>query len=88
MIVRLLLWRLDAAGAALEDVLDRLDELEPLEPPSTWLVNEPGERVGALLVAEDDETPPQVAELRTTIGREPDLYEEFDAWGREGGGWT
>ena len=43
------------------------------------LVNEAAERLGALLVAEDDEpVPGQLDELRAMIGRDPDLYEEFD----------
>ena len=80
MIVRILLWRLDEAGPSFEALRERLDQLEPLEAPSVLLVNEAAERVGAVLHAKDDEPPPplQLDHLRALIGREPDLYEEFD----------
>ena len=79
MIVRVVLWRLDEAGIGIEELRDRLDALEPLDRPSVLLVNEAAERVGAVLHAEDDEPPPrQLDELRALLGREPDLYEEFD----------
>ena len=43
------------------------------------LVNEAAERIGTLVVTEDDEElPPQLEALRLLVGREPDLYEEFD----------
>jgi hypothetical protein len=79
MIVRILLWRLDEATASLDDLRDGLDELEPLTAPSTVLVNEAAERIGALVFTEDDEgLPAQVEELRALVGRDPDVYEEFD----------
>jgi hypothetical protein len=82
MIVRLLFWRLGEADASFEQVRDLLDQLEPLESPSTWLWNDSHERFGALLVVEEDEiTPPQLDQVRFLVGREPDLYEEFDALG-------
>ena len=44
------------------------------------LVNEAAERIGLVLLAEDEEPPPaQLDTLRSLIGREPDLYEEFDS---------
>jgi hypothetical protein len=43
------------------------------------LVNEAAERIGALIVGEEDEPPPApLDELRQLVGRDPDLYEEFD----------
>ena len=79
MIVRVVLWRLDEAGVGIEELRDRLDALEPLDHPSVLLVNEAAERVGAVVHAEEDEPPPpQLDELRALLGREPDLYEEFD----------
>ena len=79
MIVRILLWRLDEAGPSLDALRERLDQLEPLEAPSVLLVNEAAERVGAIVHADEDEPPPpQLDHLRALIGREPDLYEEFD----------
>ena len=80
MIVRILLWRLDERGPSLADVRELLDELEPLRPPSMLLVDEAAERLGAVVVADEDEpAPPQLDELRALVGRDPDLYEEFDA---------
>ena len=80
MIVRIVLWRLDERSPPLETLREALDELEPLPPPGMLLVNEAAERIGALLVSEDDEPPPaQLEELRALVGRDPDLYEEFDA---------
>ena len=43
------------------------------------LVNDAAERIGALVVTEDDEEgSPQLEQLRRLVGRDPDLYEEFD----------
>jgi hypothetical protein len=82
MIVRLLFWRLGDADASIDQVRDLLDQLESLEPPSTWLWNDSHERFGALIVADGDEPPPpQLDQLRALLGREPDLYEEFDTLG-------
>jgi hypothetical protein len=79
MIVRILLWRLDETTPSFENLRDALDELEPLAPPGSVLVNEAAERIGALVVAEDEEElPPQLGVLRELVGRDPDVYEEFD----------
>ncbi|HEX6723848.1 MAG TPA: hypothetical protein VF073_01275 [Gaiella sp.] len=79
MIVRILLWRLDERTLAFGSLRDRIEELEPLAAPGAFLLNEAAERVGALAVAEEDEPPPaQLDELRALIGRDPDLYEEFE----------
>ena len=67
MIVRLVLWRLD-------------ERTPPVAAPSTFLVNEGAEQIGVLVVAEEDEPPlPQLEALRDLVGREPDLYEEYEA---------
>jgi hypothetical protein len=79
MIVRMLLWRLDESGASFDELRRRLGEIEPLDEPSLLLVNEQAERIGVLVIADDDEAlPPQLDALRALIG-EPDLYEEFDS---------
>ncbi|HKY24788.1 MAG TPA: hypothetical protein VJM07_06515 [Gaiella sp.] len=79
MIVRLVLWRLDETTPSFAELRGRLDDIEPLEPPGALLVNEAAERIGTLVVTEDDEElPPQLEALRLLVGREPDLYEEFD----------
>jgi hypothetical protein len=80
MIVRIVLWRLDETTLSIDELRSRLDELEPLRAPSAFLVNDAAERIGALVVADEDEPPPpQLDELRAFVGRDPDLYEEFDA---------
>jgi hypothetical protein len=80
MIVRLVLWRLDERTPPVEELRDRLDGLAPLSPPSTFLVNEGAEQIGMLVGAEDDEPPlSQLEALRDLVGREPDLYEEYEA---------
>jgi hypothetical protein len=79
VIVRILLWRLDERTSSFDELRDRIEELEPLVSPGAFLVNGAAERVGALVVAEEDEpAPAQLDELRALIGRDPDLYEEFD----------
>ena len=79
MIVRIVLWRLDETTPSLDELRGRLDDLEPLEPPGALLVNEIAERIGAIVVADDDEeVPSQLEHLRILVGRDPDLYEEFD----------
>ena len=79
MIVRILLWRLDERTPSFDELRDRIEELEPLAAPGAYLLNEAAERVGVLVVDDEDEpAPPQLDELRALIGRDPDLYEEFD----------
>ncbi|MFN8224062.1 MAG: hypothetical protein U0R50_12540 [Gaiellales bacterium] len=83
MIVRILLWRLGEDQAQLEEVRAAIEELEPLSPPSTWLSNDASESFGAVLytdAGDDDGLPEQLAVVRTVVGREPDLYEEYDAF--------
>jgi hypothetical protein len=80
MIVRLVLWRLDERTPPVEELRDRLHELEPIAPPGAFLVNEGAEQIGVLLVVEDDDPPPaQLEALRDLVGRDPDLYEEYEA---------
>jgi hypothetical protein len=80
MVVRIVLWRLDERAPPVDELRSRLDELEPLSPPSAFLVNEAAEQIGVLVVAEEDEPPPpQLGALRDLVGREPDLYEEYEA---------
>jgi len=79
MIVRLVLWRLDETTPSFAELRGRLDDVEPLDPPGALLVNEAAERIGALVVADEaEELPPQLEVLRLLVGRDPDLYEEFD----------
>lgn len=80
-IVRILLWDVGDAKATLDELRDRIEEMEPLPAHGTWLVNEGAERFGALVVCDEDdeELPPQVGELRALVGKDPEVYEEFDA---------
>lgn len=82
MIVRILLWRLGDDSALLDEVRAVIDGFEPLSPPSTWLANDASESFGVVVHAEvdDDGLPEQVGAIRAVIGREPDLYEEYDAF--------
>ena len=73
MVVRILLWSLFDSSTTIDELRDRLPQLEP---PSAWLWNDAAERFGALVVG--DEVPATVVDARTLIGREPDAYEEFD----------
>lgn len=80
MIVRLLLWRLADSSVSIDEVQDLIEALEPLDPPSAWLWNGAQERFGVLLVSDgSDEAPPQLAEVRALMGRDADLFDEFDA---------
>ena len=80
MVVCIVLWRLDDRTPPVDELRTRLDELEPLSPPSAFLVNDAAEQIGMLVVADEDEPPPaQLGALRDLVGREPDLYEEYEA---------
>ena len=73
MITRVLLWGLFDSKTTIDELREVLPELEP---PSAWLWNEASERFG-LLVHGADELP-DLSRVRELIGREPDVFEEFD----------
>jgi hypothetical protein len=73
MVVRILIWSLFDSKTTIDELRDTLPELES---PSTWIWNEASDRFG--LVAFGDELRQEVAEARELVGREPDVYEEFD----------
>jgi hypothetical protein len=73
VIVRILIWSLFDTKTTIDELRGSLPELDP---PSAWIWNEASERFG--LVAFGDELPPEIAESQELIGREPDVYEEFD----------
>jgi hypothetical protein len=56
-----------------------LEELrEHLPPPAegeTWIENAVQERLGVISFGD---TPPELARLRDLIGKEPEIFEEFD----------
>ena len=74
MIVRILIWSLYDSKTTIDELRDSLLELVE---PSMWIWNEASERFG--VVAFGEEIPPVVAEAQALVGREPDIYEEFDA---------
>jgi hypothetical protein len=74
VIVRILVWNLFDADATLAGLRADLGELAP---PSTWLWNEASERFGALVFGDD--LPDSLERAREVIGRDPDVYEEYDA---------
>lgn len=81
MIVRLLLWNVADAPISPGELRERVEELDPLPAPGGWLWNDVHDRFGALLLLDEDEleeAPPQIAELRALLGRDPELFEEFD----------
>jgi hypothetical protein len=73
MVVRILIWGLFDSKTTIDELRDSLPELDP---PSAWIWNEASERFG--LVAFGDELPEEIAGARELVGREPDVYEEFD----------
>jgi len=82
MIVRMVLWRLGEDQARLDEIRSVIAQLDPLDEPSTWVSNDASESFGAILYADPDEDeglPEQIATVRGIVGREPDLYEEYDA---------
>lgn len=80
MVIRIVLWSVGDAKANLDEIRARVDDLDELDPPGMWLVNEASERFGALVALEEgDELPGQLLELRELIGKDPEVVEEFDA---------
>jgi hypothetical protein len=73
VVVRILIWSLFDSKTTIDELRDSLPELEP---PSAWIWNEATERVG--LVVFGEELPQEIADARELVGREPDVYEEFD----------
>jgi hypothetical protein len=73
VIVRILIWSLFESETTIDELRGSLPELEP---PSAWIWNEGSERFGVIVFGDD--LPPDVTHVRELIGREPDVYEEFD----------
>jgi hypothetical protein len=74
VIVRVLVWNLFDSKTTIDELRDAIP---PLEPPGAWIWNEASERFG--LVCFDDELPEAAGVARDLIGRDPEVYEEFDA---------
>jgi hypothetical protein len=73
VIARFLLWSLFDSKSTVEELRTQLPELAP---PSAWIWNEASERFG--LIVFGDELPDGLDRIRDLIGREPEVYEEFD----------
>ena len=71
MIARLLVWNLGDSKTTLAELRAHLP---PLEPPSVWLSNKAAERFGLIAFGEL----PELEEVRSLIGRDPEVAEEFD----------
>jgi hypothetical protein len=71
LIVRLLLWNLADSKTTLAELRERLP---PVGERDAWLSNEPTERLGLICFGE----PPDLTELRELIGKDAEIYEEFD----------
>ena len=74
MVVRIVIWSLFDSKTTLDELRD---SLAGLDAPSAWLWNEASERFGA--VSFDDDQPEAFERARELVGRDPDIYEEFDA---------
>jgi hypothetical protein len=74
VIVRLLIWNVFDSKTTIDELRDSLPELEP---PSEWIWNEASERFGVVVFGE--ELVEAVASARELVGKEPDVFEEFDA---------
>ena len=73
MIVRILIWSLFDSKITIDALRENLTGLTP---PSEWIWSESGERFGVVLFEND--LPDGVAEARDLIGKDPEIYEEFD----------
>lgn len=74
MIVRILVWSLFDSHTTVDELREALPDLEE---PSTWLWSGASERFGAVVF--DEEDAPSLERARELVGRDPDVYEEFDA---------
>jgi len=70
--VRILIWSLFDSKTTLDELRDRLPQLEDGD---AWIVNEVQDRLGLVSFAEEL---PDLARVRDLIGAEPQVAEEFD----------
>ena len=71
-VARILVWNLADSKSSLDEIREQLpDATEGL----FWIANEPQERFGLISVGE---ALPDLERLRTLIGKDPELAEEFD----------
>ena len=72
MIARLLLWSLFDSKTTLDELRQHLPELSSGD---VWISNDAADRFG--LISFSDELP-DVSTVRDLIGRDPEVFEEFD----------
>jgi hypothetical protein len=75
VVARIVLWDLAESETTVEELRDRLPELE-LTAGDRWIWNTARERFGLISFAAE---PPDIGALIELIGDEPVLVEEFDA---------
>jgi hypothetical protein len=73
VIVRIFLWSLADSKTTLDELRERLPELEGGD---AWISNAASERFG--LITFSGEVPRELSRVRELIGRDPDVGEEFD----------
>jgi hypothetical protein len=71
-VVRILIWNLADSKTSLDELREHLPALPE---DAVWIANEPQERFGLVSRAEDL---PDLGALRSLIGKQPDIGEEFD----------
>lgn len=71
-VARILLWSLADSKTSLDEVREQLPSSTP---DLLWIANEPQERFGLVSVGGEL---PDLEPLRSLIGKEPDVAEEFD----------
>jgi hypothetical protein len=72
VIARLLLWSLFDSKTTLDELREHLP---PLPDGDVWISNEAADRFGLISFADDL---PDLGRVRELIGRDPDVFEEFD----------
>ena len=72
-VVRILIWNLADSKTTLDEVRE---QLPALPAGDIWIANESQERFGLIASGSDI---PDFDHLRTLIGKDPDVAEEFDA---------
>ena len=74
MLVRLLIWNAAESKTTIDELRDSLPDLEL---PSRWIWNHAAERFGVL--AFGDDLPEAIGWAQDLVGKDPDVYEEFDS---------
>ena len=72
MIARILVWNVLDSKTTVEELRQNLPDLGA---DGAWIANEAQDRLG--LISFGDELP-ELGRVRDLIGKEPDLYEEYD----------